>query len=60
MWVQVPMVLIVPIVLYSQFEGRFLEEPYLWLCLGLMYSAFQLPRALRPYAAPERSRRVPK
>ena len=60
LWVQVPMVLIVPIVLYSQFEGRFLEEPYLWLCLGLLYSAFQLPRALRPYAAPERSRRVPK
>ena len=62
-WVQVPMVLIVPIVLYSQFEGRFLEEPYLWLCLALIYAAFQLrrPVPVRPYAAPEASsRRLPK
>ena len=31
--------LIVPIVLYSQFEGRFLEEPYLWVMLALFYGA---------------------
>jgi len=48
-WVQLPMVLIVPIVLYSQFEGRLLEEPYFWLCLALVYAAFGL-RGTRPPA----------
>ena len=48
-WVQLPMVLIVPIVLYSQFEGRLLEEPYFWLCLALVYAAFRL-RGTRPPA----------
>ena len=38
-WAVLPAVLIVPIILYSQFEGRFLEEPYLWLCLALFYAA---------------------
>lgn len=41
-WTTIPATLIVPIFLYSQFEGRFLEEPYLWLCVGLTYSAMLL------------------
>ena len=28
-----------PILLYSQLEGRLIEEPYLWLAIGLLYSA---------------------
>jgi O-antigen ligase len=47
-WVQLPMVLMVPIVLYSQFEGRLLEEPYFWLCLALVYAAFRLRVAQPP------------
>lgn len=39
LWATVPAVLVVPIFLYSQFEGRFFQEPYLWLALGMMYSA---------------------
>lgn len=38
---------IVPIVLYSQFEARLLEEPYLWVCLALFYGAIQGRRLLR-------------
>jgi hypothetical protein len=46
-WSVLPAILIVPLILYSQFEGRFIEEPYLWLCLGLFYAAARtrdLPR----------------
>ncbi|HKV86503.1 MAG TPA: O-antigen ligase family protein [Candidatus Dormibacteraeota bacterium] len=39
LWILIPAVVIVPIGLYSQFEGRFIEEPYLWLALGLLYAA---------------------
>ena len=39
--------LIVPIILYSQFEGRFLEEPYLWLMLALFYGAIAGRRMLK-------------
>ena len=49
MWAFMPAILIVPIILYSQFEGRFLEEPYLWLCLALFYAALQ------PRFSPEKS-----
>jgi len=38
-WAMLPAALIVPILLYSQFEGRLMSEPYLWLCLALFYSA---------------------
>jgi len=37
-WALIPATLIVPIVLYSQFEGRLIEEPYLWVLLGLFYA----------------------
>jgi O-antigen ligase len=40
-WTTLPAALIVPIFLYSQFEGRFLQEPYLWLALGMFYAAQQ-------------------
>jgi len=39
LWVITPATLIVPILLYSQFEGRLLEEPYLWVFLALVYAA---------------------
>jgi len=38
-WSLLPAIVIVPIILYSQFEGRLVEEPYLWLCLGLFYAS---------------------
>jgi len=42
LWATVPATLIIPIFLYSQFEGRFFQEPYLWLALGMLYSAEML------------------
>lgn len=42
LWVAVPAAVIVPVFLYSQFEGRFISEPYLWLALGLFYSSRML------------------
>jgi O-antigen ligase len=41
-WSTLPATLIIPIFLYSQFEARFLQEPYLWLALGMYYSARRL------------------
>jgi putative inorganic carbon (HCO3(-)) transporter len=41
-WSTIPATLLIPIFLFSQFEGRFFQEPYLWLALGLMYSAHTL------------------
>jgi len=38
-WSAVPAAVIIPIFLFSQFEARFLQEPYLWLALGLYYSS---------------------
>lgn len=38
-WTVIPATLIVPIFIYSQIEGRFIQEPYLWLSLGLLYAA---------------------
>ena len=52
-WSTLPATLIIPIFLYSQFEARFLQEPYLWLALGLYYSSRMLARrdaALEPAA----------
>ena len=46
-WVAAPAAMIMPVVLYSQFEGRFLEEPYLWLFLALFYSALPGATLLR-------------
>jgi O-antigen ligase len=40
-WATVPAAVVVPIFLYSQFEARFVQEPYLWLALGLFYGARQ-------------------
>jgi O-antigen ligase len=39
LWVAIPAALVVPIFVYSQIEGRFIQEPYLWLSIGLLYSA---------------------
>jgi O-antigen ligase len=46
-WVLVPAMLIVPLLMFAQFEGRLIEEPYLWLCLALLYAAMRF-RAVRP------------
>ncbi len=46
-WTTVAAALVVPIFLYSQFEGRLLQEPYLWVTLGLFYGAQQV--ALRKH-----------
>ena len=43
-WSILPASLIVPIFLYSQFEARFIQEPYLWVALGMFYSARMLAR----------------
>jgi hypothetical protein len=43
--VTLPAILIIPILMYSQFEGRFFPEPYLWLMLGLLYSARHLDKS---------------
>jgi putative inorganic carbon (hco3(-)) transporter len=53
-WAAVSGCLVVPILLYSQFEGRFVQEPYLWLSLGLLYSSMSLART---EAAPEAERK---
>jgi putative inorganic carbon (hco3(-)) transporter len=42
-----PAFLIGPILLYSQLEGRLIEEPYLWLAIGLIYSAALLDKPAR-------------
>jgi O-antigen ligase len=44
LWSVLPAALVIPIFLFSQFEGRFFTEPYLWLMLGLMYSAQRRPQ----------------
>jgi putative inorganic carbon (hco3(-)) transporter len=43
-WTALPATMVVPIFLYSQFEGRFFQEPYFWLVLALVYSSFTLAR----------------
>ena len=43
-WSTLAAFLVIPIFLYSQFEARFLQEPYLWLALGMYYSARELAR----------------
>jgi O-Antigen ligase len=43
-WSTVAASLVIPIFLYSQFEARFVQEPYLWLALGLYYSSRMLAR----------------
>lgn len=58
LWATVAGAMVVPILLYSQFEARLLQEPYLWLALGLFYGAQQA--ALRSAVAvrPEGTVRV--
>jgi O-antigen ligase len=51
LWATLPATLIIPIFLYSQFEGRFFQEPYLWLALGMLYAAMLAQR--RPSVAAE-------
>ena len=45
-WVTIPATLIVPIVVYSQIEGRLITEPYFWLSVGLLYAALTRQEAL--------------
>ena len=54
-WSTVPAALVIPIFLFSQFEARFLQEPYLWLALGLYYSSRLIVRR-EASAEPERER----
>jgi hypothetical protein len=60
-WATLSAAMVVPILLYSQFEGRLLQEPYLWLTLGLFYGAQRVALgsevAVRPphIARPRRS-----
>jgi putative inorganic carbon (hco3(-)) transporter len=49
LWIVIPAVLIAPILAYSQFEGRLIEEPYLWLALGLFYAARTLENPSRTF-----------
>ncbi len=49
-WVMVPAATILCIVLYSQFEARFIEEPYLWLSLALLYAAMRARGSLRSHS----------
>jgi O-antigen ligase len=46
-WIVTPAVLLIPILMFSQLEGRLIEEPYLWLALGLLYSARSLETSTR-------------
>jgi len=39
LWAMIPATLVFPILAYSQIEGRLIQEPYLWVALGLLYSA---------------------
>lgn len=48
-----PALLIVPILLFSQFEGRLIEEPYLWLFVALLYSARTAEKSMRTVQLPE-------
>ena len=55
LWATVPATLVIPIFLYSQFEGRFFQEPYLWLALGMLYSAMLAQRGASAVAEPRGS-----
>src|SRR5438874_632253 len=58
-WAVIPATLIVPIFLYSQFEGRFIQEPYFWLALGLFYAAdFRARQLARQPVPAETARRA--
>ncbi len=46
-WIVTPALLLIPILGYSQLEGRLLEEPYLWVALGLLFSARALEGSAR-------------
>jgi O-antigen ligase len=46
-WIVTPAVLLIPILMFSQLEGRLIEEPYLWLVLGLLYLARSLETSKR-------------
>ena len=46
-WIVTPALFLVPILGYSQLEGRLLEEPYLWVALALLYSARALEGSTR-------------
>jgi len=51
-WIVTPAILFIPIIAFSQVEGRMLEEPYLWLALGLLYSARSLEKSMRTVELP--------
>jgi len=51
-WIVMPAVLIIPIVVLAEFEGRLVEEPYLWLALGRMFAARRLEGSVRSVELP--------
>lgn len=51
-WIVIPALLVLPILLLSQFEGRLVEEPYFWLLLGMLFAARSLEGSLRTVRLP--------
>jgi len=51
-WIVMPALLAIPILILSQLEGRMIEEPYLWLALGLFFAARRLEGSLRTAELP--------
>jgi len=50
-YVLAPLLAIIVIVLGSQLQSRFVDEPYLWVLLGLAWSAMALPDAVEARAS---------
>jgi len=53
-WSTISAAMVVPIFMYSQFEARLLQEPYLWLVLGMFYGAQLSVARMRVTAMTER------
>ncbi len=51
-WIVMPALFVVPILVYSQIEGRLIEEPYLWVALGLLFAARMLEGRMRALEVP--------
>ena len=51
-WIVMPALLVIPILILSQLEGRLIEEPYLWLAVGLFFAARRLEGSLRTAELP--------
>lgn len=58
LWSTVPAAMVVPIFLYSEFEARLFQEPYLWFVLGMFYGAQMIAARRRSAVTEEQSVRV--